>query len=151
MKVILTEDLKGRGYAGDIVNVSDGYARNFLLPKGLAKEATPQNLNIARQQQKANEKKHMTEKLSAEEAANKLSGLEVVVKAKSGEKGRLFGSVTSKEIADAIKDQHGIEIDKKKISLDEHIKELGEFKLQIKVHPGITADITVSVEAEKEE
>ncbi len=151
MKVILTEDLKGKGYAGDIVNVSDGYARNFLLPKGLAKEATKHNLNIAQQQQKANEKKRMLEKLSAEEAAEKLSGLKVVVKEKSGENGRLFGSVTSKEIADAIQQQHGIEIDKKKIVLEEHIKELGEFKLQIKVHPGIMTDIMVSVEAEEEE
>ncbi len=151
MKVILIKDLKGTGRAGEIVNVSDGYARNFLFPKGIAKEASEQNLNIAKQQQKANEKRRMLELLSAEEAAKKLSGLKVVIMAKSGENGRLFGSVTAKEISEAIMKQHGIEIDKKKIVMNEHIKELGELKLQIKVHAGISADIAVSVEAAEEE
>jgi large subunit ribosomal protein L9 len=150
MKIILTQDVKGTGHAGDIVNVSDGYARNFLLPKGFAKEASKQNLNVAKQQQKANDKRRMLEVLSAEEAAKKLKDLKVVVKEKCGENGRLFGSVTAKEIAEAITAQHGIEIDKKKIVLPEHIKELGEMKLQIKVHAGITADILLSVEAAEE-
>ncbi len=150
MKVILTQDVKGTGHAGDIVNVSDGYARNFLLPKGLAKEASQQNLNVAKQQQKANEKRRMLELLSAEEAAEKLKDLKVVVKAKCGENGRLFGSVTVKEIAEAIMAQHGIEIDKKKIVLPEHVKELGEMKMQIKVHAGVTADMVLSVEAAEE-
>lgn len=150
MKVILTQDVKGTGHAGDIANVSDGYARNFLLPKGLAKEASEQNLNLAKQQQKANEKRRMLELLSAEEAAKKLKDLKVVVKAKCGENGRLFGSVTAKEIAEAIIAQHGIEIDKKKIVMPEHIKELGEMKLQIKVHAGVTADMILSVEAAEE-
>ncbi len=150
MKVILIKDLKGTGRAGEIVNVSDGYARNFLFPKGIAKEASEQNLNIAKQQQKANEKRRMLEILSAEESAKKLSGLKVVIKAKCGENGRLFGSVTAKEISEAILSQHGIEIDKKKIVMSEHIKELGETKLQIKVHAGISADILVSVEAAEE-
>lgn len=150
MKVILAQDVKGTGHAGEIINVSDGYARNFLLPKGLAKEASEQNLNIAKQQQKATEKRRMFELLSAEEAAKKLKGLKVVVKAKCGENGRLFGSVTAKEIAEAIMEQHGIEIDKKKMVLPEHIKELGEIKLQIKVHAGVTADMILSVEAAEE-
>ncbi|MGE5496289.1 MAG: 50S ribosomal protein L9 [Burkholderiales bacterium] len=150
MKVILIQDVKGTGKAGDIATVSDGYARNFLLPKGLAKEATEQNLNIAKQQKKALEKRRMLELLSAEEAAKKLNGLKVVVKAKCGENGRLFGSVTVKEIADAILAQHGIEIDKKKIVLPEHIKELGELSMQIKVHAGVTADMILSVEELKE-
>ncbi len=150
MKVILTQDVKGTGHAGEIVNVSDGYARNFLLPKGLAKQASEQNLNVAKQQQKAIEKKRMLELLSAEEAAKKLKDLRVVVKAKCGENGRLFGSVTVKEIAEAITEQHGIEIDKKKIALPEHIKELGEMKMQIKVHAGVTADMILSVEAAEE-
>ncbi|MGI5848966.1 MAG: 50S ribosomal protein L9 [Christensenellales bacterium] len=150
MKVILTADIKGRGYAGDIINVSDGYARNYLLPKGLAKEASAQNLNIAKQQQQANEKRRMLERLSAEEAAKKLSGLKVVVKAKCGENGRLFGSVTAKEISEAILHQHGIEIDKKKIVMADNIKDLGESKLQIKVYAGISADMIVSVEAAEE-
>jgi large subunit ribosomal protein L9 len=150
MKVILTKDLKGTGRSGDIVNVSDGYARNFLFTKGIAKEASDQNLNIAKQQQKATEKRRMLEVLSAEEAAKKLSGLKVVIKAKSGENGRLFGSVTAKEISEAILEQHGIEIDKKKIVMPDHIKELGEVKLQIKVHAGISADMVVSVEAAEE-
>jgi len=147
MKVILTKDLKGTGFAGDIVNVSDGYARNFLFPKGIAKEATAKNLNVAKQQKKAIEKRRMLERLSAEEAAKRLNGLNVVVKAKCGENGRLFGSITAKEISEAILDQHGIEIDKKRIVMDDHIKELGETKLSVKVFSGIAADITVSVEA----
>ncbi|MDD5016857.1 MAG: 50S ribosomal protein L9 [Eubacteriales bacterium] len=151
MKVILTADLKGKGYIGDIVNVNDGYARNYLIPKGLAKEASVQNLNIAKQQQKANEQRRMLERLSAEDAAKKLDGLRVVIKAKCGENGRLFGSVTAKEISEAIMDQHGIEIDKKKIVLADHIKDLGETKLQIKVFAGITADMTLCVEAAEEQ
>ena len=150
MKVILTADVKGKGYLGDIVNVSDGYARNFLFPQKLAKEATPANLEIARQQQKANEKRLLLERLSAEEAAKKLSGLRVVLKAKSGENGRLFGSVTVKEISEAIMAQHGVEIDKKKIVMEDHIKELGEFTMQIKLHAGISADIIAVVEAVEE-
>lgn len=147
MKVILNDDVKGKGYKGDIVNVSDGYARNFLLPKGLAKEATKKNLEIAKQQQKANEKRKMLERLSAEEAANKLKGLKVVVKEKCGDNGRLFGSVTTAEIAKAIMDQHDIEVPKKKIVMPDHIKDLGEHKLQIKLHAGISTEIVVSVEA----
>lgn len=147
MKVILIKDLKGTGYAGDIVNVSDGYARNFLFPKGIAREASVQNLNIAKQQQQANEKRRLLERLSAEEAAKRLSGLKVVVKAKCGENGRLFGSITSKEISEAILEQHGIEVEKKRIVMDDHIKELGETKLAVKVYAGISADIVVSVEA----
>jgi len=146
MKVILTKDIKGTGYIGDIINVSDGYARNFLFPKGLAKEATAQNLNIAKQQQKANENRKLLERLSAEEAAKKLKGLRVIVKAKCGENGRLFGSITSKEISDAILAQHGIEIDKKRIVLEDNIKELGEITLQVKLHAGISTEIVVSVE-----
>ena len=149
MKVILIKDIKGTGFAGDIINASDGYARNFLFPKGLAKEASAQNLNIAKQQQQANEKRRMLERLSAEEAAKRLSGLKVVIKAKCGENGRLFGSITSKEISDAILDQHGIEIEKKRIVMDDNIKDLGETKLSIKVYAGSSADIIVSVEAAK--
>lgn len=150
MKVILTQDVKGSGHAGDIINVSDGYARNFLLPKGLAKEASDQNLNIAKQQKQAIEKRRMLELFSAEEVAKKLKDLKVVVKAKCGENGRLFGSVTAKEIAEAITVQHGIEIDKKKLVMPEHIKELGEMKLLIKVHAGVTAEMILSVEAAQE-
>jgi large subunit ribosomal protein L9 len=146
MKVILTADMKGAGREGEIINVSDGYARNYLFPKGLAKEATGHNLNIAKQQQKANEKRIMLERLSAEEASKKINGLRVVIKAKCGEGGRLFGSVTVKEIAEALEAQHGILIDKKKISLEDHIKELGDTKAEIKLHAGISAEITVSVE-----
>ena len=147
MKVILTKDIKGTGYVGDIITVSDGYARNYLIPKGLAKEATPHNLNIAKQQQKALENRKMLERLTAEEAAKRLKGMRVVVKAKCGEGSRLFGSVTAKEISDAILAQHGIEIDKKRIALEENIKDLGEATVQIKLHAGISTDIVVSVEA----
>jgi large subunit ribosomal protein L9 len=147
MKVILIKDLKGTCYAGDIVNVSDGYARNFLFPKCVAKEASSANLNVAKQQQQANEKRRMLERLSAEEAAKRLNGLKVVVKAKCGENGRLFGSITVKEISDAILAQHGIEIDKKRIVMGDPIKELGETKLTVKVFAGISAEIIVSVQA----
>ncbi|MFA5675566.1 MAG: 50S ribosomal protein L9 [Christensenellales bacterium] len=147
MKVILTADVKGKGFAGDIVNVNDGYARNFLFPQGLAKEATPANLNVAKQQRQANEKRRMLERLSAQEAAKRLNGIKVTVKEKCGENGRLFGSVTAKEVAEAILSQHGIEVDKKRIVLDEPIKELGETGITIKVFSGLTADIIVCVEA----
>ena len=147
MKVILTKDVKGLGYIGEMKEVSDGYARNFLLAKGLAKEATAQNVNIAKQQQKANENRKLLERLSAEEAAKKLKGLKVVVKEKCGENGRLFGSVTSKEISEAILNQHGIEIDKKRIVMDGALKDLGEVTLQVKLHAGISTEIVVSVEA----
>ena len=151
MKIILTQDLKGKGYIGDIVNVSDGYARNYLFPKGLAKEANKHNLTIAGQQQTANEKRRLLNRNTAEDAAKKLEGLKVVVKERCGENGRLFGSVTSKEISEAIMAQHSIEIDKKKIIMPEHIKDLGEVTLQIKVYAGVTAKIMVSFEAEEEE
>ena len=147
MKVILTKDVKGLGYIGEVKEVSDGYARNFLVAKGLAKEASAQNLNIAKQQQKANENRKLLERLSAEEAAKKLKGLKVVVKEKCGENGRLFGSVTSKEISEAIMKQHGIEIDKKRIVMDGALKDLGEVNLQVKLHAGISTEIVVSVEA----
>ena len=146
MKVILTKDIKGTGYAGDIITVSDGYARNYLIPKGLAKEATLHNLNVAKQQQKALENRKMLERLSAEEAAKRLKGMRVVVKAKCGEGGRLFIR-HRQEISDAILAQHGIEIDKKRIALEENIKDLGEATVQIKLHAGISTDIVVSVEA----
>ncbi len=148
MKVILTEDIKGKGYAGDVVNVSAGYARNYLLPKGLAKEATAHNLNEAKRQQQANEKRRMLERLSAEEITKRLNGLKVIVKGKCGESGRLFGSITAKEISDSILAQHEIEIDKKRIVLDEPIKELGESNISIKVYSGLTANIIVCVESE---
>ncbi len=147
MKVILTKDVKGLGYIGEVKEVSDGYARNFLLAKGLAKEASAQNLNIAKQQQKANENRKLLERLSAEEAAKKLKGLKVVVKEKCGENGRLFGSVTTKEISEAILKQHGIEIEKKRIVMDGALKDLGEVTLQVKLHAGISTEIVVSVEA----
>ncbi len=147
MKVILTKDVKGLGYIGEVKEVSDGYARNFLLAKGLAKEASAQNLNIAKQQQKANENRKLLERLSAEEAAKKLKGLKVVVKEKCGENGRLFGSVTTKEISEAIMKQHGIEIEKKRIVMDGALKDLGEVTLQVKLHAGISTEIVVSVEA----
>ncbi len=147
MKVILTKDVKGLGYIGEVKEVSDGYGRNFLVAKGFAKEASAQNLNIAKQQQKANENRKLLERLSAEEAAKKLKGLKVVVKEKCGENGRLFGSVTSKEISEAIMKQHGIEIDKKRIVMDGALKDLGEVNLQVKLHAGISTEIVVSVEA----
>jgi large subunit ribosomal protein L9 len=147
MKVILTQDVKGKGKVGDIVNVSDGYARNFLLPKNLAKEANAENLNTATQKKEAQIHKKAVEKQQAVETANKIKGLVVHVKAKTGGGNRLFGAVTSKEVSAAIKEEHGIDIDKKKIQMD-NIKELGEYTVALKVYADVATNIKVIVEGE---
>ena len=126
MKVILLKDVKGTGVKGDVVNVSDGYARNFLFPKGLAVEATKSNLNELKNKERAQQKRIEQEKQEARELAKKISDITLVIKAKSGENGKLFGSVTNKEIAQELKKQHNITIDRKKIVLDEPIKQLGQ-------------------------
>ena len=114
MKVILLKDVKGSGKAGDIVKVSDGYARNMLIPKGLAKEATQGNIKTLEKQKEKMAEKFAADKKAAEELAEKMETLTVDIVTKGGEGGRLFGSVTSKDIADALKEQHGIEVDKKR-------------------------------------
>jgi large subunit ribosomal protein L9 len=137
MKVILQKDVKGLGKAGDIANVSDGYARNYLSPRGLVVEASSGNLNTIKQQKQAEEKRKAEEFEKAEKLKERLEKLVVILKAKSGEGGRLFGSITNKEIADALKEQHKITLDKRKISLLEPIKDLGERTVEVKVYPGV--------------
>ena len=145
MKVILLEDVKTLGKKGEIVNVNDGYARNFILPKKLGMEATSKNLNDLKLQ-KANEEKVAQEILQeAKELAVKLEAGKVEVSIKVGEGGRTFGSVSSKEIAAAVKEQMGYDIDKKKIQLKDAIKGLGEHGVPVKLHPKVTAELKVIV------
>ena len=146
MKVILLKDVKGTGVKGDVVNVNDGYARNFLFPKGLAVEATKANLNELKNKEKAQQRRIEQEKQEARELAKKISDITLVIKAKSGENGKLFGSVTNKEIAQELKKQHNITIDRKKIVLNEPIKQLGQMDLEVKLYPEISGKLTVKVE-----
>lgn len=146
MKVILLEDVKSLGKKGEIVNVNDGYARNFILPKKLGLEATGKNLNDLKLQ-KAHEEKRAKELLeAAQESARSLEGKAVVIKMKAGEGGKLFGSVSSKEIAAAYKEQHGLEIDKKKIQLSDPIRAFGSFEVPVKLHPQVTGTLKVNVQ-----
>jgi len=147
MKVILQKDVKGLGKAGDVVNASDGYARNFLLPKGLAVEASAGNLNNVKQQKQAEAKRKADELAEAEKLKERLSKVTVTLLAKSGEGGRLFGSITNKEIAEHLEKQHHIVLDKRKIVLNEPIKELGETLVEVKVYPGVNGSLKVKVQA----
>ena len=144
MKVILQKDVKGTGKAGDVCEVNDGYARNFLFPKKLAVEADNAALNELKNREEAKEH-HLKEEIAAANAlAEKLNGKTVTITAKAGSGGRLFGSVTSKEIAAEIKNAFGIEIDRKKMSVAD-IKAFGEYTAEIKLHKGISAKLTVKV------
>ena len=145
MKVILLEDVKSLGKKGEIVNVNDGYARNFILPKKLGLEATGKNLNDLKLQ-KANEEKRAKELLeAAQESARNLEGKSVVIRMKAGEGGKLFGSVSSKEIAQAALEQLGIELDKKKMQLPSPIRELGTTIVPVRLHTKVTANLKVVV------
>lgn len=145
MKVILLQDVKALGKKGEVVNVNDGYARNFILPKKLGVEANGKNLNDLKLQ-KNNEAKVAQEHLdAAKKLAEELKAGEVVLTMKVGEGGRTFGSVSSKEIAEAVKEQMHLDIDKKKIQLKEQIKTLGTHIVSVKLHPEVTAELNVSV------
>ncbi len=145
MKVILNADVKGKGKKGEVVTVSDGYARNYLFPKNLAKEATPQNLNAAKVAQDAAKHRKLVEKAEALALAEKLSDKKIQVKAKCGEGTRLFGAVTAAEVAEAIQEALGIEVDKKKIALSGGIKELGTYDVTVKIYAEVSAKIKVEV------
>lgn len=146
MKIILLEDVKSLGKKGQIIEASEGYARNFILPKKLGVEATPKNLNDLKLQ-KANVDKVAQEQYDAAVAFGKdLETKEVVVKMKAGEGGKVFGSVSSKEIATAAKEQCGMEIDKKKIQMPEAIKSFGVYEVTVKLHPKVTAKLKVKVQ-----
>ena len=145
MKVILLQDVKGKGKKGQMLEVSDGYARNFMLPKKLAIEATPDAINTMRMNDKATQERIAREKAEALATANKLREMTVVVTAKGGGNGRLFGSVTNAEVADALAKQ-GIKLDKRKIVLNETIKNVGTYTATCKLGYEISAPLTVKIE-----
>ena len=141
MKVILLQDVKGSGKKGELVNVSDGYARNFLFPRNLAKEANAQAMNELKNAEAAKAHKIEVEKKAAEEAAAKLEGKSVKLLAKGGQGGRLFGSITSKEIAEEIRKVYHVDVDKRKIEVDGDIKAFGTYQCVVKLYTGISAKI----------
>ena len=145
MKVILQQDVKGQGKKGQMIEASDGYARNFLLPRKLAVLATAENVNTMKVQEKAKRAREAAEKAEAEAVAAKLKELSVQIHAKAGNGGRLFGAVTSKEISEALSAQHGIEIQKTKIVQDEPIKAFGTYELKCKLGYEVTGTLKVVV------
>ena len=145
MKVILKADVKELGKKGDIVNTSDGYARNYLFPKGVATEATEGNIKTQEAFKAKEVKKKAEEKDIALALAKKISSLSISISVKTGENGKLFGSITSKDIAEELKKQHNIDFDKKKFVLDEAIKTAGEYSVEVKVYPEISGKLKVII------
>lgn len=145
MKVILLQDIKNVGKKDEIINSSDGYARNYLFPKKLAVEATKDNLNQLKARQDTAKRKKEQEKEEAKQLAEKLKKITLSIQVKAGENGKIFGGVTAKEIAENLKEQQNIEIDKKKIIVKETIKALGNYSVEIKLYEGISANLAVSV------
>ena len=148
MKVILQQDVKGQGKRGQLVNVSDGYARNFLFPKNLAVPANADNMNKMIMQDKAKKAQMAAEKAEAQAIAEKLKSCTVKLTARAGSGGRLFGAVTSKEIADALKEQYGLEISKAKLVQEEPIKSFGTYELKCKLGYEVTGTVKVTVAEE---
>ena len=146
MKVILLQDVKGKGKKGQMLEVSDGYARNFMLPKKMAIEATPDAINTMRMNDKAAQERIAREKAEAMEISRKLRELTLVVKAKGGGNGRLFGSVTNQEIADSLAQASGIKLDKRKIVISDAIKNVGTYTVTCKLGYEISAPLTVKIE-----
>lgn len=144
MKVILLADVKSVGKKGEIINASDGYARNFLFPKKLAQEATEGNLNVLNQKKQSERRKKLAEIEAAQAQADQLRGKEVKIQGKSGDNGRLFGSITSKDISDALNKQFKVNIDKKKIVVDT-IRQLGTYDVEIKLYPEVSTKIKVII------
>jgi len=144
MKVILREDVKDLGHIGEVLTVKDGYARNFLLPRGLASEANLKNVKALEHEKRKIQETVRKAKSGAEELSSKISALTITIKAKAGEEDKLFGSVTVMDIAEALK-QEGLDIDRKKIVLEEPIKRLGNYTVSVKVHPEVAAQFTVQV------
>lgn len=148
MKVIFLKDVKGQGKKGDVKDLSEGYVRNFLLPQGLAKLASDGNLKTLEVQNASEEKRKAKEKADAVELGKKLEELKVVIKAKAGEGGRLFGAITSKQIAEALAAQAGIKIDKRKIELEDAIRTLGVTQVPVKLHVDVKSKLNVQVTEE---
>jgi large subunit ribosomal protein L9 len=148
MEVILREDIERVGNRGQVVKVADGYARNFLLPKRLAVAATDANRKIVEQERQAHLRREAKQKGEAEDLSKLLSGVTVIIAQKAGENDQLFGSVTSKDVADALA-QKNFTIDRRKVLMDEPIKQLGEFKVPVRLHKDVTAEVTVHVVKEE--
>lgn len=148
MKVILLQDVQGTGKKGEIKEVKDGFGRNCLIKKGLAQEATPQNLNLLQGQKDKAQHKIDVDTQNAKDIAAALEGKTVVVKAKAGQNGRLFGTVTAKEVSAAIKQSLGLDVDKKKITIDIKIEGFGNFAASARLYAGVSAKFTVAVEQE---
>lgn len=145
MKVILLKDVRGSGKAGDVLNVSDGYARNYLLPKKLAKLATSSALHEIDKKKESLRLKELEQRQKAQKLATGIDSLTVTIYAKTGESDRLFGSISTSDIAKALKKEYDIDVDKKKITLNEHIKLLGEYKAKVKLYSGIAANLKVII------
>lgn len=145
MIVILKRDVKGTGKAGEVVKVSDGYARNMLLPKGLAEEATKNNVHTLEKAKAKREEEEAHAKAEAQKQAEEMKKMKVTIVTKAGEGGKLFGSITTKDIAAALEEQCGINVDKRKIVLDQPIKEIGVTRVKVKIYPEITGVIAVEV------
>lgn len=148
MKVILTQEVKKLGSKGQILEVSDGYARNYLIPQGLAEEATKTKIKEIQEKSIKEEKKKSSEKDNAEALKNKLHGKKVEIRVKAGAGDKLFGAVTTREIADLIQAEFGVTIDKKKIEMDESIKHLGQYKIRLKIYPSVQAELKLVVSPE---
>lgn len=144
MKVVLKQDVKGLGKKGELVNASDGYARNFLFPKNLAVEANAQNMTELKNREQSQKFKIETETAEAKKNAERIKGKTIALKAKAGANGKLFGSVTSKEIADKLKEEFGISVDKRKVSCED-IKQYGTYEFEVKLYQGISAKLFVRV------
>lgn len=149
MKVILTQDVKAQGKKGQLINVSDGYAKNFLLPKGLAIIAGAKEINELKNKESAEKFKIETERQEARAVAEKLAGIVVKITATAGAEGKLYGSVTSMEIAETLKKDHGIDIDKRKIVMGDPIKAFGKFEFDVKLYSEVTAKLNVIVTEKK--
>ncbi len=145
MKVILNQDIKGQGKKGQMVEVSDGYGRNYLLPRGLAKEATKTNINIMEGQAQSAQFHKQQEIEAAQKTAEEMKEMKVVLTAKAGENGKLFGSITAKDVAEGLKMQYHVKIDKKKFVLPDGIKALGTTIVDVKIYPGVVGKLTVQV------
>ena len=148
MKVILLDNIKGVGKKDEVINASDGYARNFLFPKKLAVEANNENMSKLKSKKQSEQYKKDVNKENAEKIAKKLDDITLTIKVKAGENGKIFGGVTSKEISEELKKQYKIDIDKKKIILNENIKNLGSFDISMKLFEGVTGKLKVKVISE---
>ena len=145
MKVVLTKDVKGKGKAGELINVSDGYARNFLFPQNLAIEANNAALSELKSREESKAHHTAVEKKEAQDLAEKINDITITIHAKAGNSGKLFGAITSKEVVNELKNQYSINIDKRKINMKD-IKSYGEFTVSVKLYTGITASLNIKVE-----